>query len=196
MSTFHSNENAPIETLPSSKRDRSSWLLWLLGVGIAGLVMLAVVVVLNTPKLYQASATVKVFRSAAISSATSAIVTPEAMKKLMNPSPVVPRVDAKLAGPLRTELIQPYASDPAHTPTVASILSDGIKIEQMRGALLLQVSFRHPDPVVAAQIANLFAEELEAADPAGGLVLVDRATPPSQPLPRSNFQSPKNMLGK
>jgi uncharacterized protein involved in exopolysaccharide biosynthesis len=188
MSKFRSDENAPVETSPHRQGDRSSWLTWLLGVGIVGLVVLAVVVVFNPAKVYQASATVKVLRSAAVSpvsSATPAIVTPEAIKKMLDrtkSTPFLPAVVAKLSGPLRTALMQPYASDPAHTPPVALIVSDGLKIEQMRGTLLLQVSFRHPDPAVAAQIANLCAEELQISNGSSGLdcVSVDRAVPPSQ----------------
>jgi uncharacterized protein involved in exopolysaccharide biosynthesis len=200
MSTRHPDENASAETLPHGKGVRSSWLIWLPVAVIAGLVVLAVVVVFSPAKVYQASATLKVrsVTSGSASPAAPTVVTPEVMQKTTDSASLVPKIVAKLAVPLRTALMQPYASDPAHAPPVASILSDGLKIEQMRGTMLLQVSYRHPDPTVAAQIANLCAEEMLIwkMSRAWDVVSVDWAVPPTQPLPRFSLQRLKNMLEK
>ena len=60
----------------------------------------------------------------------------------------------------------PYEKDVyfGTVPTAKDLLIEGRKVEADLKSLMIKVSFEHPNPEVAAQVANYFAEEFVAAN--------------------------------
>ena len=69
-------------------------------------------------------------------------------------------VERRLSDDLHKRFITPYQSSALLTPlTIHEILMANRKIERIGDSTLLEVSYIHPDPMIAAHVAMLFMEE-------------------------------------
>lgn len=76
---------------------------------------------------------------------------------------IVMRVDERVQGELRDKLLAPFERGLDVTlrgqKTVPSILMEGRSIQPERMSMVVRIAFEHPNPQVAAEVANLFASE-------------------------------------
>ncbi len=73
---------------------------------------------------------------------------------------IVEMVEERLRGETRDQFMRPYSGDLLSGPlSAAEILGRNRKIIPQRMSLNVAVQYTHPDPDIAAQVANLFAEE-------------------------------------
>ncbi|MGA3008033.1 MAG: polysaccharide biosynthesis tyrosine autokinase, partial [Opitutaceae bacterium] len=72
---------------------------------------------------------------------------------------MVQNVAARLSSDEVQQLIAPYKSKSGTPPNPNNILFKNRLITPQRLTLVLAIQFRHPDPKIAARVANLFAEE-------------------------------------
>jgi succinoglycan biosynthesis transport protein ExoP len=130
----------------------------------------ALVYTLSQQKVYQSTATMKVYRRVAQpvpgGGGTSGpyvtdIIGPEEFNTIISvfsSKAVLDQVAGRLSGTELRDFLAPYnVGGTAITPQ--DILGFNRSITQLRGAFILLVQYRHPNPVVAAKVANFFAEE-------------------------------------
>jgi len=81
--------------------------------------------------------------------------------RILQSSELAQSVAAKLSDADRGRMLAPYTSlfQMGPAPSVAQIILEGRLISPGPSALNLDVGFRHPDPVIAATLANAFAGE-------------------------------------
>lgn len=81
--------------------------------------------------------------------------------KVMESSKIVSNVAERLKGKDLKKFMQPYEgkSELLGPITTQGILAANRKIIPMRASLMVAISYSHPDPQVAAMIANMFANE-------------------------------------
>ncbi len=79
--------------------------------------------------------------------------------KVLESVAMAQNVVARLSTEETALLTNPTRNHKGETAPPASIVFGGRKITPQRLSLMLQISFRHPNPKVAARIANLYAEE-------------------------------------
>lgn len=80
--------------------------------------------------------------------------------KILESGAIVQKVSDRLSGDDLRRFLAPYeGEDGATAPVPAKILAKNRKIVPQRLSLLIQIQYRHPDPQVAAKIANLFVDE-------------------------------------
>jgi capsular exopolysaccharide synthesis family protein len=121
----------------------------------------------RTP-LYQSTASVQVFRRDQVVMQVQSVVDNDIRSaedintqvKLLESVAIVQRVAGRLSPEELRAFFAPYADEGEPTVERAArrILTDR-KIVPVRLSLLIQVQFLHPDPVLAAKIANLFVDE-------------------------------------
>jgi capsular exopolysaccharide synthesis family protein len=80
--------------------------------------------------------------------------------KILESSAIVQRVAARLSADEVKALLAPFQKGGSDDPIVPEeVLTQGRKILPVRLTRVLQIAYTHPDPDVAAKIANLFVEE-------------------------------------
>jgi succinoglycan biosynthesis transport protein ExoP len=80
--------------------------------------------------------------------------------KVLESLAIIQRVADRLQGNDRRRFLAPYpVGEDGSPPDVAGIIFSQRKIVPQRLSLLIQVKYRHPDPIVAAKVANLFVDE-------------------------------------
>jgi capsular exopolysaccharide synthesis family protein len=73
---------------------------------------------------------------------------------------IVKRVADRITGDELRSFMKPYESGRWGGPlTPLEVLGNNRRIVPLRLSLVVQVSYRHPDPVVAAKVANMFVDE-------------------------------------
>jgi succinoglycan biosynthesis transport protein ExoP len=125
----------------------------------------------NAPKLYRSAASVEVLRQKDKVFQIEDIVRQEVVNaedfntqiKILESLNIVQAVDERLKGSLRTRFISPYEKGLDATlrgmRSVAEILYANRTIAPVRLSLVVNILYTHPDPEVAATVANYFAEE-------------------------------------
>jgi uncharacterized protein involved in exopolysaccharide biosynthesis len=165
---------------------------------LLGLIAAGLLLPLGQTKIYQATATLRI-RSAGAGTAmpggtigSSSIVGPAeflSVLAVLSGKPVRDNVATRLSGADLRPFTDPYGAGGASAPPLPEILKENLRVSQRRGTLLIEVQYRHPDPLVAAKVANLFAEEAiafqarsTAASPGGvppvAITILDSAAPP------------------
>ena len=80
---------------------------------------------------------------------------------VLNSGAIVLGVERRLQDDERERFMAPYADVLSFTGplTPTQMLAENRKILPQRGTLMIGVGYDHPDPVIAARVANLFADE-------------------------------------
>lgn len=80
---------------------------------------------------------------------------------LLSSGRIIQAVDSRLQGAERIAFLQPYegASFLSGPLSSAQILARNRRIQPVRGSMNVQIAYTHPDPTIAADVANMFAEE-------------------------------------
>ena len=80
---------------------------------------------------------------------------------VLNSGAIVLGVERRLQDDERERFMAPYADALSFTGplTPTQMLAANRKIMPQRGTLMIGVGYNHPDPVIAARVANLFADE-------------------------------------
>src|SRR4051812_30608810 len=126
----------------------------------------SLVYTLSEPKIYQATATVQLFRRDLTVMQVQQVMDTEMRSaddvntqiKVIESGEIVRRVAERLTGPDRAAFLAPYERPAGDTATVAGILGLNRKVALQRLTLVVAISYQHPDRFVAAKVANLFAD--------------------------------------
>jgi succinoglycan biosynthesis transport protein ExoP len=124
----------------------------------------------NKTKVYTAVAQVQLFRDD--SSALGQTVEMEQNQirsaedlntqiSVLNSSSIIKGVEKRLQDEMRERFMAPYtdALSLSGPLTPLQILGRNRKVIPQRMSLMINVAYKHPDPIVAAEVANLFAQE-------------------------------------
>ena len=162
--------NAPSRTLSDYLlilRERIWWLVVSVFVVFLGFALYT----FNAPKQYQAVASVEILRQKDKVFQIEDVVRQEVVNaedfntqiKILESLNIVQAVDKRLKGNLRARFMAPYEKglDTAlrGTRSVSEILYGNRRIAPVRLSLVVNILYSHPDPEIAAIIANYFAEE-------------------------------------
>lgn len=133
----------------------------------------AIVYTFSQTKIYQATATVQVFRRDPTIMQVQAVVDNEIRSaedlntqvKILESAAIIQKVAQRLQGSDMKQFLAPYEGklDASGEPVgPLEVLALNRKVIPQRLTLILAVQYRHPDKFVAAKIANLFVEEFIA----------------------------------
>lgn len=123
---------------------------------------------LSRTKMYESVASVQVFRRDPTVMQVQAVVDNEIRSaedlntqvKILESAAIVKNVADRLTGDDLRRFMEPYEKGDSTDPILpTSIIYQNRKVVPLRLSLILQVSYEHPDPVIAAKIANLFIDE-------------------------------------
>lgn len=134
------------------------------------LVVFASVIVytFSRTKLYQSVASVQVFRRDPTVMQVQAVMDNEIRSaedlntqvKILESAAIIKNVADRLTGDDLRRFMAPYEKGDSSDPILPTqILADNRKVIPQRLSLVIQVSYEHPDPVIAAKVANLFIDE-------------------------------------
>lgn len=128
----------------------------------------ALVYTFSQTKIYESYASVQVLRRDArvIETTTvneNSVVSTEDLNtlvKVLESSLIIKRVADRITGEELRQFMAPYEKGRWGDPlTPLEVLGYNRKITPLRLSLVVQVSYRHPDPVIAAKVANMFVDE-------------------------------------
>lgn len=128
----------------------------------------ALVYTFGKTKIYESSASVQVLRQDAkafyaenvIDTTVRGAEDLNTLVKVMESALMVKRVADRITGDELRNFMKPYENGRWGGPlTPLEVLGQNRSITPLRLSLVVQVSYRHPDPVVAAKVANMFVDE-------------------------------------
>lgn len=128
----------------------------------------ALVYTFGKTKIYQSVASVQVLRQDAkafyaenvIDTSVRGAEDLNTLVKVMESDLIVKRVSDRITGDELQSFMRPYESGRWGGPLTAhEVLRNNRSIAPLRLSLVVQVAYRHPDPVVAARVANMFVDE-------------------------------------
>ena len=127
----------------------------------------ALVYTLSRVKVYQSSTTVQIFRRDPMVIKGDKVMDDDirgaedlnTQIKIMESVTMVQRVASRLAGDDLRAFLAPYEKTAADSEFVTGTIYQNRKIVPQRLTLVVTIAYLHPDPAVAAKVANLFAEE-------------------------------------
>lgn len=169
-SGYADSGNAPSRSLGDYLlilRERIWWLVVSVFVVFLGFALYT----FNAPKLYRAAASVEILRMKDQVFQIQDIVRQEVANaedfntqiKILESLNIVQAVDDRLKGNLRNRFLAPYEkgldATLRGTRSVGEILYGNRAIAPVRLSLVVNIIFTHPDPEIAAVVANYFAEE-------------------------------------
>ena len=120
-------------------------------------------------KIFESSASVQVLRQDPRVMQTEAVVDSSirgtedlnTLVKVMESSLIIKRVADRITGEDLRQFMAPYEKGRWGDPlTPLEVLGYNRTINPLRLSLVVQVSYKHPDPIIAARIANMFVDEL------------------------------------
>jgi len=129
----------------------------------------ALVYTFSQTKVYESTASVQILRQDPRVMQTEAVVDTtvrstedlNTLVKVMESSLIIKRVSDRITGDDLRQFMAPYEKGRWGDPlTPLEVLGQNRRIIPLRLSLLVQVSYRHPDPQMAARIANMFVDEL------------------------------------
>lgn len=129
----------------------------------------ALVYTFSQTKIYESVASVQILRKDPTVMQTEAVVDNairgtedlNTLVKVMESSLIIKRVADRITGEDLRQFMAPYEKGRWGDPlTPLEVLGYNRRIVPLRLSLVVQVSYRHPDPVTAARIANMFVDEL------------------------------------
>ncbi len=124
----------------------------------------------NKTKVYTAYASVRLFRDDPSAMADNAELEPNQIRgaedlntqiSVMESAAIMKGVEQRLQDKEREKFMAPYANALSFSGplTPLEILGKYRKVIPRRMSLIVNVGYTHPDPIIAARVANLFAEE-------------------------------------
>jgi capsular exopolysaccharide synthesis family protein len=129
----------------------------------------ALVYTFSQTKIYESSASVQVLRQDPRVMQTEAVVDTSVrstedlntLVKVMESALIIERVNQRITGEDLRQFMAPYEKGRWGDPlTPREVLGQNRRISPIRQSLMVAVSYRHPDPIIAARIANMFVDEL------------------------------------
>lgn len=144
--------------------------IWWLVVTVFIFFMGTAVYTFNTEKIYRAGATVQVLRTEDTKMQFQDVVDMSiksnedflTQMRIIESGSIVQRVADRLTDSELRRFMAPYESDYVslfEKRTPEEILAQNRKVEPIRMTLVVAIFYHHPDPEIAARIANYFAEE-------------------------------------
>lgn len=126
----------------------------------------ALVYTISEPKIYQATATVQIFRRDPTVMQVQQVMDTEMRSaedintqiKVIESGTIIQRVATRLTGPDLAAFLAPYEKPNADISIVADLLAKNRRVALQRLTLVVSISYQHPDRFVAAKVANLFAD--------------------------------------
>jgi polysaccharide biosynthesis transport protein len=127
----------------------------------------ALVFTLSRTKIFESTASVQIFRRDAVVMQVQGVMDNEVRSaedlntqvKVLESSTIIQKVAERLTGDDLRAFIAPYEKSGSEAPLVTQLLLNNRKIVPQRLSLVIQVQYDHPDPQIAAKVANLFADE-------------------------------------
>lgn len=129
----------------------------------------ALVYTFSQTKIYESTASVQVLRQDPRVMQTEAVVDTtvrstedlNTLVKVMESQLIIDRVNQRITGEDLRQFMAPYEKGRWGDPlTPREVLGQNRRITPLRLSLVVAVSYRHPDPIIAARIANMFVDEL------------------------------------
>lgn len=120
-------------------------------------------------KIFESSASVQILRQGprviqtedVVDSSVRGTEDLNTLVKVMESSTIIKRVADRITGEDLRQFMAPYEKGRWGDPlTPLEVLGYNRTINPLRLSLVVQVSYRHPDPLIAARIANMFVDEL------------------------------------
>lgn len=126
----------------------------------------ALVYTLSAPKIYQATASVQIFRRDPTVMQVQQVIDTEmrgaedinTQIKVIESGAIIQRVASRITGPDLAAFLAPYDKEGNDLATVAGLLAVNRRVALQRLTLVVSISYTHPDRFVAAKVANLFAD--------------------------------------
>ncbi len=122
----------------------------------------------GTTKIYESFASIQMLRESpkvmltqdVISDRISGTEDLNTLVKVMESSMIIKRVADRITGEDLKQFMQPYEKGGWSGPlTPLEVLGENRRIGVVRQSLVVQVAYRHPNPEVAAKVANMFVDE-------------------------------------
>ncbi|MCC5834264.1 MAG: polysaccharide biosynthesis tyrosine autokinase [Opitutales bacterium] len=125
----------------------------------------------NAPKIYRSVATVEILREKDRIVQFQDVVRQDVANaedfntqiRVLESASIIQAVDGRLTGSERAQFLAPYErgidASLRGTPSVGSLLSRNRTVSPVRLSLVVNILYSHPDPEIAARVANYFAEE-------------------------------------
>ncbi|MCF7689387.1 MAG: polysaccharide biosynthesis tyrosine autokinase [Cephaloticoccus sp.] len=119
-------------------------------------------------KLYESVASVQIFRRDPTVMQVQAVMDNDIRSaedlntqvKILESAAIIKNVADRLTGDDLRRFMAPYEKGDSSDPILPTqIIGNNRKIIPLRLSLVLQVSYEHPDPAIAAKVANLFMDE-------------------------------------
>lgn len=148
-------------------RERIWWLVTTVFVVFLGVALYT----FNAPQIFLAQSSVQILRSADDVTqyegvTDNEVIRPEDLQTqidILESIQIIMRVDERIQGDLRDRLMKPYQTgldvSLRGEKTVPGVLFDGRSIQPERMSMVVRIAFEHPDPQVAAEVANLFVQQ-------------------------------------
>lgn len=126
----------------------------------------ALVYTLSKPKIYESTATVQILRSDPTIIPGQPVVDNDIRSaedlntqvKLIESLAIVQSVAQRLTAADRQALLAPYVKPGKPQPDVVTLLLHNRRVVPQRLTLMVDIAYDHPNPAVAARVANLFAD--------------------------------------
>ena len=127
----------------------------------------SLVYTLSQTKIYQSNATVQIFRRDPMVMQVQQVVENDIRSqedlntqiKIIESQSIIERVAARLKGADLNAFLEPYPDSTRSEQEVINRLARNRKVIPQRLTLVVQIAFQHPNPAVAAKVANMFADE-------------------------------------
>ena len=127
----------------------------------------SLVFTLSQVKVYESSATVQIFRRDPTVMQVQQVMDNDirgaedlnTQMKVLESGSIIQRVAERITGEDKSAFLAPYERSTADTAFVADILAKNRKVQLQRLTLIVTVSYDHPNPAVAAKVANFFVDE-------------------------------------
>lgn len=129
----------------------------------------ALVYTFSQTKIYESVASVQVLRQDPRVMQTEAVVDTtvrstedlNTLVKVMESQLIIDRVNQRITGEDLRQFMAPYEKGRWGDPlTPREVLGQNRRITPLRLSLVVAVAYRHPDPIIAARISNMFVDEL------------------------------------
>lgn len=130
----------------------------------------ALVFTLSQTKIYEGTATVQIYRNEPLVMGGAPVIDTSirgaedlnTLVKTLESRSIVQKVADRITGEDLRNFMRPYEKEGAAPLGAAEVLARNRKIAPLRQTLIVAVQYRHPDPLVAARVANLFVDEFMA----------------------------------
>lgn len=129
----------------------------------------ALVYTFSQTKIYESIASIQILRQDPLVMETEKVMDTtvrstedlNTLVKVMESQLIIDRVNQRITGDDLRQFMAPYEKGRWGDPlTPREVLGQNRRITPLRLSLVVAVSYRHPDPIIAARIANMFVDEL------------------------------------